>query len=48
LVEAQLKLGEQELLESDFEKLNNVEIIKEAIDKSLLLPMKIKLVYCII
>jgi DNA repair protein RecN (Recombination protein N) len=35
LVEAQLKLGEQELLESDFEKLNNVEIIKEAIDKSL-------------
>jgi DNA repair protein RecN (Recombination protein N) len=29
-----LKLGEQELLESDFE-LNNVEIIKEAIDKSL-------------
>jgi DNA repair protein RecN (Recombination protein N) len=31
-----LKSGEQELLENDFEKLNNVEIIKEAIDKSLL------------
>jgi DNA repair protein RecN (Recombination protein N) len=35
LVEAQLKSGEQELFETDFEKLNNVEIIKEAIDKSL-------------
>jgi DNA repair protein RecN (Recombination protein N) len=35
LVSAQLKTGEQELLESDFEKLNNVEIIKESIDKSL-------------
>ncbi|UQD56827.1 DNA repair protein RecN [Flavobacterium sp. K5-23] len=35
LVSAQLKSGEQELLESDFEKLNNVEIIKESIDKSL-------------
>jgi DNA repair protein RecN (Recombination protein N) len=35
LVEAQLKSGEQELLETDFEKLNNVEIIKESIDKSL-------------
>jgi DNA repair protein RecN (Recombination protein N) len=35
LVEAQLKSGEQELLETDFEKLNNVEIIKDAIDKSL-------------
>ncbi|SDX20572.1 DNA repair protein RecN [Flavobacterium degerlachei] len=35
LVEAQLKSGEQELLEADFEKLNNVEIIKESIDKSL-------------
>lgn len=35
LVEAQLKSGEQEILEADFEKLNNVEIIKEAIDKSL-------------
>lgn len=35
LVVAQLKSGEQETLESDYEKLNNVEIIKEAIDKSL-------------
>ena len=35
LVVAQLKSGEQESLEADFEKLNNVEIIKEAIDKSL-------------
>jgi len=35
LVAANLKSGEQELLESDFEKLNNVEIIKESIDKSL-------------
>ncbi len=35
LVVAQLKSGEQETLEADFEKLNNVEIIKEAIDKSL-------------
>ena len=35
LVLAQLKSGEQETLESDFEKLNNVEIIKESIDKSL-------------
>jgi DNA repair protein RecN (Recombination protein N) len=35
LVEAQLKSGEQEILEADFEKLNNVEIIKESIDKSL-------------
>lgn len=35
LVAAQLKSGEQETLESDYEKLNNVEIIKEAIDKSL-------------
>ncbi|UFH35139.1 DNA repair protein RecN [Flavobacterium acetivorans] len=35
LVEAQLKSGEQEILEADFEKLNNVEIIKEAIDRSL-------------
>ena len=35
LLAAQLKLGEQELLEADFEKLNNVEIIKESIDKSL-------------
>ena len=35
LVLAHLKSGEQETLESDFEKLNNVEIIKESIDKSL-------------
>ena len=37
LIAAQLKSGEQESLEADFEKLNNVEIIKEAIDKSLAL-----------
>ena len=35
LVSSNLKLGEQAALESDFEKLNNVEIIKESIDKSL-------------
>ncbi|WP_338645197.1 DNA repair protein RecN [Flavobacterium sp. KS-LB2] len=35
LIAAQLKSGEQETLEADFEKLNNVEIIKESIDKSL-------------
>jgi len=35
LVLAQLKSGEQETLEADFEKLNNVEIIKESLDKSL-------------
>ncbi|MDI6047135.1 DNA repair protein RecN [Flavobacterium yafengii] len=35
LVTAQLKSGEQETLEADFEKLNNVEIIKESIDRSL-------------
>ena len=35
LVVAQLKLSEQEILEADFEKLNNVEIIKESIDRSL-------------
>lgn len=35
LVAANLKSDEQELLESDFEKLNNVEIIKESLDKSL-------------
>ena len=35
LVEAKLKSGEQEILEADYEKLNNVEVIKEAIDKSL-------------
>lgn len=35
LVTAQLKSGEQEILEANFEQLNNVEIIKESIDKSL-------------
>ena len=35
LVVAQLKLGEQEILEADFEQLNNVETIKESIDKAL-------------
>jgi DNA repair protein RecN (Recombination protein N) len=35
LVSAKLKSGEQEVLESDFEKLNNVEIINEALAKSL-------------
>jgi DNA repair protein RecN (Recombination protein N) len=35
LVECNLKSGEQEVLESDYEKLNNVEIIKESIDKSM-------------
>ncbi len=35
LVAAKLKLGEQAELEADYEKLNNVEIIKESIDKSL-------------
>ena len=35
LLAAQLKSGEQEELESVFEQLNNVEIIKESIDKSL-------------
>jgi DNA repair protein RecN (Recombination protein N) len=35
LVDANLKSGEQETLEVDFEKLNNVETIKESIDKSL-------------
>lgn len=37
LVAAKLKSGEQEELEADFEKLNNVEVIKEAIDKSLVI-----------
>lgn len=37
LVSAKLKSGEQAELESDFEKLNNVEIIKESIDKSLVI-----------
>ncbi|WP_426091703.1 DNA repair protein RecN [Flavobacterium sp. DSR3-2] len=35
LIAAQLKSGQQESLEADFEKLNNVEIIKESIDRSL-------------
>jgi DNA repair protein RecN (Recombination protein N) len=35
LTEAKLKTGEQEELEREYEQLNNVEIIKEAIDKSL-------------
>jgi len=35
LISANLKSGEQESLEADFEKLNNVEIIKESLDKSL-------------
>ena len=37
LVAAQLKSGEQETLEANFEQLNNVEVIKESIDKSLAL-----------
>lgn len=35
LLVANLKPGEQETLEADFEKLNNVETIKEALDRSL-------------
>ncbi|MBP4142433.1 DNA repair protein RecN [Flavobacterium sp. P4023] len=35
LVAAKFKAGEQETLEADFEKLNNVEIIKESLDKAL-------------
>ena len=35
LVSAKLKSGEQETLEADYEQLNNVEIIKESLDKSL-------------
>lgn len=34
LHQAQLKSGEQETLESDYEKLNNVEFVKEALSKS--------------
>ena len=34
-MDSNLKSGEQKVLEADFEKLNNVEIIKESIDKSL-------------
>lgn len=37
LVAAKLKAGEQESLEVEYEKLNNVEIIKESIDKSMAL-----------
>ncbi|MFB9080931.1 DNA repair protein RecN [Flavobacterium procerum] len=35
LVSAKLKSGEQPELETEYEKLNNVEIIKESLDKSL-------------
>jgi len=35
LVTAKLKSGEQEFLEENYEQLNNVEIIKESLDKSL-------------
>ncbi|WP_281239453.1 DNA repair protein RecN [Flavobacterium praedii] len=35
LITAKLKSGEQELLEENYEQLNNVEIIKESLDKSL-------------
>jgi DNA repair protein RecN (Recombination protein N) len=35
LVSAKLKSGEQETLEAEYEQLNNVEIIKESLDKSL-------------
>ena len=35
LVEAKLENGEQESLEAEFEKLNNVEFIKENLDKSI-------------
>ena len=37
LIAAKLKSGEQEELEAEFEKLNNVEVIKESIDKSLVI-----------
>jgi DNA repair protein RecN (Recombination protein N) len=37
LVVAKLKSGEQEELEANFEKLNNVETIKESIEKSLVI-----------
>jgi DNA repair protein RecN (Recombination protein N) len=37
LIAAKLKPGEQEELEAEFEKLNNVEVIKESIDKSLVI-----------
>jgi DNA repair protein RecN (Recombination protein N) len=45
LVEANLKSGEQQVLEDDFEKLNNVESIKDLINHWL--PMKNKLFYII-
>jgi len=35
LADAKLKAGEQEVLEANFEQLNNVEIIKESLDKAL-------------
>ncbi|PKB18171.1 DNA repair protein RecN [Flavobacterium sp. 5] len=35
LMGAKLKSGEQEVLEEEYEQLNNVEIIKESLDKSL-------------
>ena len=35
LLQSNLKLGEQEVLEADFEKLNNVEFIKEHLSKAL-------------
>jgi len=35
LLAAKLKTGEQEILEENYEQLNNVEIIKESLDKSL-------------
>ncbi len=37
LLSANLKIGEQELLESQFEKLNNIELLKENSSKSLAL-----------
>ncbi|WP_348797215.1 DNA repair protein RecN [Flavobacterium adhaerens] len=35
LLSAKLKTGEQEILEENYEQLNNVEIIKESLDKAL-------------
>jgi len=40
LLAANLKPGEQETLEADFEKLNNVETIKESLDKSLAIAIE--------
>src|SRR5690606_7878854 len=37
LIAAQLKSGEQEELESDYEQLNNVELIRENVEKSVAL-----------